>query len=43
MVSFAMQKLLNLIRSHLFSFFFFVFLPVLGLLPWHMEVPRLGV
>ena len=22
---------------------FFVFLPFLGLLPWHMEVPRLGV
>ena len=24
-------------------FFFFVFLPFLGLLPWHMGVPRLGV
>ena len=24
-------------------FFFFVFLPFLGLLPQHMEVPRLGV
>ena len=24
-------------------FFFFVFLPFLGLLSWHMEVPRLGV
>ena len=24
-------------------FFFFVFLPFLGPLPWHMEVPRLGV
>ena len=24
-------------------FFFLVFLPFLGLLPWHMEVPRLGV
>ena len=23
--------------------FFFVFLPFLGPLPWHMEVPRLGV
>ena len=23
--------------------FIFVFLPFLGLLPWHMEVPRLGV
>ena len=23
--------------------FFFVFLPLLGPLPWHMEVPRLGV
>ena len=23
--------------------FFVVFLPFLGLLPWHMEVPRLGV
>ena len=22
---------------------YFVFLPFLGLLPWHMEVPRLGV
>ena len=26
-----------------FFFFFFVFLPFLGPLPWHMEVPRLGV
>ena len=26
-----------------FFFFFFVFLPFLGLLLWHMEVPRLGV
>ena len=26
-----------------FFFFFFVFLPFLGLLPQHMEVPRLGV
>ena len=26
-----------------FFFFFFVFLPFLGQLPWHMEVPRLGV
>ena len=26
-----------------FLIFFFVFLPFLGLLPWHMEVPRLGV
>ena len=27
-----------------FLFFnFFVFLPFLGPLPWHMEVPRLGV
>ena len=94
-VSFAVQKLLSLIRSHLFIFvfvvntlirggsekmlllfmsesvwptfsskslivsglisrslihfefilfiYFFVFLPFLGLLPWHMEVPRLGV
>ena len=24
-------------------FFFFVFLPFLGALPWHMEVPSLGV
>ena len=24
-------------------FYFFVFLPFLGLLPQHMEVPRLGV
>ena len=27
----------------LFFFFFFVFLPFLGALLWHMEVPRLGV
>ena len=27
----------------LIFFFFFVFLPFLGQLPWHMEVPRLGV
>ena len=26
-----------------FFFFFLVFLPFLGPLPWHMEVPRLGV
>ena len=26
-----------------FFFFSFVFLPFLGLLPWHVEVPRLGV
>ena len=26
-----------------FLIFFFVFLPFLGLLPWHMKVPRLGV
>ena len=26
-----------------FFFFFFVFLPFLGPLPQHMEVPRLGV
>ena len=25
------------------NLFIFVFLPFLGLLPWHMEVPRLGV
>ena len=25
------------------SLFFFVFLPFLGPLPWHMDVPRLGV
>ena len=25
------------------SHFFFVFLPFLGLILWHMEVPRLGV
>ena len=25
------------------SFFFFVFLPFLGMLPWHIEIPRLGV
>ena len=25
------------------DFFFFVFLPFLGPLLWHMEVPRLGV
>ena len=28
---------------YFFSFFFFVFLPFLGPLPRHMEVPRLGV
>ena len=27
----------------LFCFVLFGFLPFLGLLPWHMEVPRLGV
>ena len=27
----------------LFIYLFFVFLPFLGPLPWHMEVPRLGV
>ena len=26
-----------------FKFFFFVFLPFIGLLPWRMEVSRLGV
>ena len=26
-----------------FFFFFFVFFPFFWLLPWHMEVPRLGV
>jgi len=26
-----------------FFFFFLVFLPFLGPLPWHREVPRLGV
>ena len=26
-----------------FVLFVFVFLPFLGPLPWHMEVPRLGV
>ena len=26
-----------------FLFLFFVFLPFLELLPWHIEVPRLGV
>ena len=33
-----------LLKTFFFSFFlFFVFLPFLGLLPRHMEVPRLGV
>ena len=27
----------------IYIFYFFVFLPFLGPLPWHMEVPRLGV
>ena len=27
----------------LFYLLFFVFLPFLGPLPWHMEVPRLGI
>ena len=33
-------------RFYLFIYLFiylFVFLPFLGLLPWHMEIPRLGV
>ena len=30
-------------RKHFLFFFFFVFLPFLGLLLWHMEVPRPGV
>ena len=25
------------------NFFFLVILPFLGLLPWHIEIPRLGV
>ena len=29
--------------QHFLFFFVFVFLPFLGLLPQHMEVPRLGV
>ena len=33
----------NLLSSFLFLFLFFFFLPFLGPLPWHMEVPRLGV
>ena len=32
-----------LVYSIPFFFFFFVFLPILGRLPWHMEVPRPGV
>ena len=31
------------VRIHSFILSFFSFLPFLGLLPWHMEVPRLGV
>ena len=27
----------------IYLFIFWVFLPFLGLLPWHMEVPRLGI
>ena len=30
-------------QSHQPFFFVVVFLPFLGPLPWHMEVPRLGV
>ena len=33
----------KLLSGFLFLFFFFVFLPFLGLPLWHMEVPRLGV
>ena len=41
-VSFSVQKLLSLIRSHLFIYLFiyFVFLPFLGPLPWHMGYSR---
>ena len=34
---------LNLLSTHFLFFYFFVFLPFLGLFPQHMEVPRLGV
>ena len=39
---------LNMERKDLYTenykySFFLVFLPFLGPLPWHMEVPRLGV
>ena len=29
--------------KYVYFYFIFVFLPFLGTLPWHMEVPRLGV
>ena len=34
---------LYFILFYYFIYFIYVFLPFLGLIPWHMEVPRLGV
>ena len=43
-VDFKTYELLYLLRELIaYFFFFFVFLPFLGPLPWHMEIPRLGV
>ena len=40
---FLAKKIFFCLFVCLFVWFGFVFLPFLGLLPWHMEVPRLGV
>ena len=37
------SQLLHCMCYEMGIFFFFVFLPFLGLLLWHMDVPRLGV
>uniref|UniRef100_A0A8W4FH24 Uncharacterized protein n=1 Tax=Sus scrofa TaxID=9823 RepID=A0A8W4FH24_PIG len=45
-VHISLEKCLFETSAHFsfpFFFFFFVFLPFLGPLPWHMEVPRLGI
>ena len=34
---------LHFYLKDIFTFFFFVFLPFLGLLPRYMEVPKLGI
>ena len=40
----SINPLSFLVKAEIFFlFYFFVFLPFLGMLPWHMEVPRLGV
>ena len=40
---FVISYQLKYVKGHLIFFFFLVFLPFLGPLPRHMEVPRLGV